>query len=79
MKREVGDILQHIYDSEINIRIDWQWDAGVDWSITSGYDGCVCEARGTTDTVENAVRELANTACCIYPGSQFHNWYCGGE
>jgi len=29
----VGKILQSIYDSEINIRLEWMWDAGMTWAL----------------------------------------------
>jgi len=33
--KNTGEILQKTYDSEINIRIDWMWDGGLNYSISN--------------------------------------------
>ncbi len=50
------DILQALYDSEINCSIGWLWDGGIDWKLYLPGDEIV---SGNTRTVSEAVRELA--------------------
>lgn len=40
----IGEVLQRIYDSEINIRLGWYWDAGIAISVAARIDYSV----GTT-------------------------------
>jgi hypothetical protein len=68
-----GDTLQHLYDSEINARIDWVWDGGVQWRL--GDDHNAWRAEGRAATVALAVLELAKAAAAHYAGSAFAGWW----
>ena len=63
------ETLQQMYDSEINITLDWFWDAGVDVKIGNDYTGYKYE--GTFRDVATAIAELAAKAVEIYPLSTF--------
>ena len=40
MKKEhIGEFMQCLYDCEINLRIEWSWDAGVEWQFGDKYNG----------------------------------------
>jgi len=34
-----GEILQRLYQSEINLRIGWIWDGGVAWQLGDKHNG----------------------------------------
>jgi predicted RNA-binding Zn-ribbon protein involved in translation (DUF1610 family) len=40
---DLGAELQKIYDSEINIRISWLWDGGIDVRLGDDFNGFVAE------------------------------------
>jgi len=67
------DVLQRLYDSEINAEIRWVWDGGVAWRLGDEANGW--KAEGNAATVELAVLELAKTAEAQYPESDFARWW----
>jgi uncharacterized phage protein (TIGR01671 family) len=76
------EILQHLYDSEIHLRIGWMWDGGVDYSFgttsndlwDSKYNKAKIHYTGKTN-IADAVREIADHAAKAYPKSTFAKWY----
>ncbi|MGH7782544.1 MAG: hypothetical protein ACREO5_01695 [Candidatus Binatia bacterium] len=62
------DILQPLYDSEINCEIRWLWDGGIDWKLFAPNDEII---PGNARTVQEAVKELAQAAIKHYPDSNF--------
>lgn len=75
MKYSIGEVLQNLYDSEINIRISWMWDGGVDWAILTGYANDIIVEDGNEESIESAIVGVAEAACRLYPGSLFEKWY----
>jgi hypothetical protein len=73
MTDDPADVLQRLYDSEINARIEWVWDGGVKWCLGDEYSGG--KAEGKAATVALAVLELAKTAVQHYPKSDFATWW----
>jgi hypothetical protein len=77
MRPTVGEILQHIYDSEIHFSIGWMWDGGVDYMIAKDlsylHDGKV-ESTGL-DNVEMAIHKIAEEVAVAYPESTFAKWW----
>jgi len=73
----VGEILQHIYDSEIHLKIDWMWDGGFDYSIGSTCDNYI--QGNTTSTgetnIEKGVEVMAKDIAKQYPKSTFAKWW----
>jgi hypothetical protein len=68
------EILQALYDSEINCRIECFWDGGwTGWlgDETNGFR--LTEVRGLTFV--ECVANLANQACAVYPESVFAERY----
>lgn len=52
----MGEMLQDIYDHEINIRLEWFWDAGIVAAIGDEANGWKDSA--TFDSVEEAIEWL---------------------
>ena len=77
-QKDVGLILQKIYDSEINIRIGWFWDGGIDYGI--GHWGHPQNKNDTDD--KNANRDIAEAVSWLvadiksrFPKSSFIKWF----
>ena len=68
-----GEILQRLYDSEINAGIEWVWDGGVKWQLGDELNGW--RATGSAATVALAVPELAEDGAAEYPESDFAEWW----
>ena len=69
------EVLQDLYDSEINVAIFWLWDGGIDLGLgdeLKGYD-----ADGQVRTVAEATAWLRDQACKHYPDSGFARKYYG--
>ena len=61
----VTEILQRLYDSEINAAVYWVWDGGVTWQLGDKHNGW--KAKGNASTVALAVVELAKAAAQHWP------------
>jgi hypothetical protein len=73
------EILQALYDSEINAGIEWQWDGGVDWKIVQGFGNETIIADGNEKNVEKALMALKAAAIEEYPDSVFAKNARGAE
>lgn len=62
------DILQALYDSEINCEIRWLWDGGIDWKLFGAGTEII---DGNEPTMTEAVYELARAAINHFPDSDF--------
>src|SRR5262245_30069612 len=87
-KEQIGEVLQQIYDAQVNIGIDWFWDEGIDWKIGDKVNGFkTVNEMGMNDTVdmsnyihdwtkiENSISALAFAVYKTYPDSKFAEWY----
>lgn len=74
MKATVGEILQQLYDSELNASIGWFWDEGVEWKLGDEMGNGI-KAQGHAPTVDEAVRVLAAATIVHRPHSDFAKWY----
>jgi hypothetical protein len=63
-KPNVGEVLQDLYDSEIDVILSWVWDEGVDVELAG-------EWTTRKESVVEAVRWLIQAACEEFPGSRF--------
>ena len=61
--------LQRIYDSEINIRIGWLWDGGIDMRLGDEVNGFVAEENGPS--VAEIVPWLQEAIAHFYPDSRY--------
>jgi DNA-directed RNA polymerase subunit RPC12/RpoP len=61
--------LQRIYDSEINVRIGWFWDAGIDVRLGDEMNGF--EAEETVRSVDEIVPSLQEAIAHFYPDSTY--------
>jgi len=68
-----NEVLQRLYDSEINLRIGWIWAGGVTWQLGDKHNGW--KAGGNAATVALAAVELAKAAAEHFPGSDFTKWW----
>ena len=71
------EVLPRLYHSEINARVQWQWDAGYDTCLLQGYDNeqVLWEMKRYTDDYLVAMNNLAEAACLHYPKSEFAHWW----
>lgn len=68
-----AEILQRLYDSEINCRLSWVWQGGFEWEL---LDGDLNVKRwGTADTLEAAALAIAEAAARDFDGSAFMTWW----
>ena len=65
----IADILQEIYNEEINMTISWFWDEGID--IIIGDDANGIKAKSNFDTIKEAMRWLSKKIVELYPDSDF--------
>jgi hypothetical protein len=61
--------LQRIYDSEINLRIDWLWDGGIRVALGDEMNGFVAEE--SVDSVAGLVPWLQAAIARFYPDSTY--------
>lgn len=66
---DVTDILQEIYDEEINLTISWFWDEGIEVIIGDKFNGIIDE--GGFDTIKEAMAWLSKRIIELYPNSDF--------
>ena len=69
------EVLQDLYDSEINVVISWLWDGGIDIGLGDELNGYV--ADGQVRTVAEAAAWFREQACKHYPDSGFARKFCG--
>lgn len=62
-------ILQRMYDSEINVGMESDWDAGFRWWC--GWTRNLEREEGWADTFEAAVEAVRQAAIRLYPDSDF--------
>ena len=63
------DILQMLYDSEINFELACFWDAGFLWKLGDRMNGFPTEGRAKT--LAEAVEQLKYAALFHFPESDF--------
>lgn len=73
-RHDAGQVLQDIYDSEINISIGWMWDRGVEVVIGDHTNGV--KERGQFVFVREAISWLVDQIPRHYPSSEFAGKYC---
>ncbi len=67
----IADELQKIYDSEINIRISWLWDGGIDVWLGDDMNGYLAEEN--VRSVADIVPWLQEAIAHFYPHSTYAN------
>lgn len=71
-------MLQDLYDSEINAKISWMWDGGIDVQLGGlpGYnDDAKYDDRENVRTIAEAENWLKEKAIEYYPNSTFAKKY----
>lgn len=77
-KEQIGEVIERLYDSDINARIEWFWDAGYNISLRDDRNGFVGlnDAPKVDDyDIAETISALAWQARQIYPDSEFSKWY----
>jgi len=81
-KEQVGEVIERLYDSEINAEINWFWDTGFSVAIGDSINGRVVFSPITPEhikinshSIADAISVLAWQARQIYPDSEFSKWY----
>lgn len=69
----VEEILNRIYDSEINFKIETFWDGGFDFFLGSKMNGF--EAESNFRTIKEGVYWLTSEILKHYPNSDFSKWF----
>lgn len=76
-KENIGEILQHIYDSEIHLKLGWLWDAGVDYSFEPFWNDEHTKKEqhtGEGDLIK-AFNWIVKDILEQYPNSSFSKWW----
>lgn len=66
---DLGTELQKIYDSEINIRIGWVWDGGIEVRLGDEMNGFVAEEY--VQSVAEIISWLQEAIAHFYPDSDY--------
>jgi hypothetical protein len=72
---DLEEILNALYESEINASISWLWDGGIDVALGNELNGYYAE--GQVSTFAEATAWPKDQACKHYPDSGFARKYCG--
>ena len=70
MKHNLTNVLEDLYESEINFHIGTFWDAGYDVFLGDHLNGYIDESL-QIDTIEEVAQELIRMAIEHYPDSDF--------
>jgi len=65
-------VLQDLYDSEINISMYWEWDSGCTIEIGASYN---VQDSYNSDDLTKCFSWLINRVIELYPKSEFHKKY----
>jgi hypothetical protein len=63
------NIFQDLYDSEINFKLSWFWDGGIDITLGDITNGFIEET--TCDNMEEVEKTLISWVIKHYPESDF--------
>ena len=66
---DLAEELQRIYDSEINIRIGWFWDCGIEIRLGDDMNGYLAEE--TVRSVADIIPWLQEAVAHFYPQSKY--------
>ena len=73
MATDSAEVLQRIYDSEINFAIHTCWQDGFDWKLFDSDMDPV--ASGSADSLTEAAVALAEAIMSAFPHSDFAVWW----
>lgn len=77
----IGEVLQRIYDSEINLHLAWMWDGGLEYTLEHVVYPFECkyDLKQVHDTGEDrfdvAFGYLVEDILKQYPNSTFSKWF----
>jgi hypothetical protein len=67
----LDEVLDRLYESEINVSISWIWDGGFELKLGDKLNGFDAESRTTIKTSAEAAAWLDQTARRLYPQSEY--------
>jgi hypothetical protein len=77
-KENLAEVLQHLYDSEIDVHIGWLWDGGVDYSLENSPNSLLVTPETIKSTGERnivkAVQIIVDDVIEKFPKSGFVKW-----
>lgn len=77
-RTQIGDVIQQLYDSEINLAIGTIWDSGFDYSLDTTLSPLKCEYPNVNYTgkrdIVKAFEQIVTDAVAKFPRSTFANW-----
>ena len=76
--QKFGELLQHLYDVELNFNMKWMWDGGFDWSFEYPYLGS--ELQKPNLSIQYLCNSLDLTNLEVIGGLIIHEYlhnYCG--
>ena len=73
---QVGEVLQRLYNSEINIELSSFWDSGFDYKLGDTLNGfSEVPQKILSTSIINTIDAIAFAAVNQYPDSDFAKWY----
>jgi hypothetical protein len=72
-ERATSEILERLYASEINLRIEWVWDGGIAWKLGDELNGW--GASGVSPSLPDAAKDVGTAAAQRHPESEFATWW----
>lgn len=77
-KENLAEVLQHLYDSEIDVHIGWLWDGGVDYSLENSPNSLQVTQESIKSTGERnvvkAAQIIVDDVVKNLPKSGFTKW-----
>lgn len=79
-KELIGEILQQLYDSEIDFHMGWLWDGGIDFSLENNphplgeHKQELVQRTGNTN-IENLMGDVVEQVITQFPNSKFTKWW----
>jgi hypothetical protein len=79
-RSEVGEVLQRLYDSGQDIRIESRFDIGYFFNIGNSFNGDdkryrAGESKNDRYRIEKAITDIAEKVSTHYPESDFARWW----
>ena len=71
---DIAEVLQRLHDNETNGTLSWFYNGVYQWKLGSEPEW---KAEGTSATLADAVRELAEAAAAEFPETPFAAWWKG--
>jgi hypothetical protein len=68
----IGEILQHMYDSEIHLWLGWLWDGGIEYTLNPAQ---IIPNQTCSRNIAEALSVVVDDVLDNYPNSEFARWW----